>query len=43
MAKWAAWAANVTGRSLPGGHFICEENPREVGESLLTFFERHAR
>ena len=40
LADWRAVSdAEVTGRLLPGGHYLPEEHPGEVVEELLTFFE----
>ena len=34
---WRAWAADVTGKPLRGGHFFPEQNPEETGAALQTF------
>ena len=38
LKTWSAWAESVEGHAVPGGHFVCEEQPRRVGELLLGFF-----
>jgi haloacetate dehalogenase len=40
ISKWAAWADRLEGHSVPGGHFICEEQPERVRDCLLRFFTR---
>lgn len=42
LKKWGEWAERVEGHAVPGGHFVCEERPAQVGQSLLRFFERYA-
>ena len=37
VAAWRRWADDVTGREVPGGHFIAEEAPDEVAAALLAF------
>jgi len=37
MNLWREKAANVTGRSLPAGHFLPEEVPEETLSALLDF------
>jgi haloacetate dehalogenase len=34
---WSAWAEDLTATRLPGGHFIPEESPRELAETLAAF------
>jgi haloacetate dehalogenase len=34
---WRAWADDVTGARVPGGHFVPEEAPRELVELLVPF------
>ncbi|GAB3663913.1 alpha/beta hydrolase [Nocardioides korecus] len=36
-AVWRAYAEQVTGRALPGGHFLPEENPAGTLEALVPF------
>jgi haloacetate dehalogenase len=37
---WRTWASEVRAATVPGGHFIPEEAPREVAEELLAFLAR---
>jgi haloacetate dehalogenase len=37
MAVWREYAANVSGKGLPGGHNIQEDSPKEVVTELLNF------
>lgn len=39
LKTWSAWAGNVAGHAVPGGHFVCEEQPQRVGALLQAFFE----
>jgi haloacetate dehalogenase len=41
LADWRAVARDVTGKSLPCGHFLPEEAPREVLRELRRFLEAH--
>ncbi len=34
---WRRWAADVTAREVPGGHFVPEEAPAELAEALVDF------
>jgi haloacetate dehalogenase len=34
---WRAWTEELTAARVPGGHFIPEEAPRELGELLAGF------
>ena len=44
IAVWQPWAESLQGYSVPGGHFICEESPKEVVRRLRDFLgERHRR
>ncbi len=36
-AAWKERATNVTGKALPGGHFLPEEAPDETLAELLAF------
>jgi len=36
---WEAKAENVTGRAIPGGHFLVEESPKETLAVFTDFFE----
>ena len=38
LALWRAWAADVQGRALDGGHFLPEEQPDETADALMRFF-----
>lgn len=40
VAYWRTQAETVEGRGVPGGHFIAEESPAEVGDALLAWFGR---
>ena len=37
---WRTQADVVEGIEVPGGHFIAEESPAEVGDALLGWFSR---
>ncbi|MFM0476989.1 alpha/beta hydrolase [Paraburkholderia strydomiana] len=37
LDTWSRWAANVTGKGLPGGHLLPEDAPDEVLASLQEF------
>lgn len=37
LDAWSRWAANVTGKGLPGGHLLPEDAPDEVLTSLQAF------
>jgi len=37
LDTWSKWAANVTGRALPGGHLLPEDAPDEVLSSFARF------
>lgn len=39
LKTWSAWAENVSGHAVPGGHFVCEEQPERVGALLQDFFQ----
>jgi haloacetate dehalogenase len=36
---WRAWAQDLTATQVPGGHFIPEEAPEELAETLLAFLD----
>lgn len=38
LALWQAWATDVRGKALDGGHFFPEEFPRQTAEELAAFF-----
>jgi haloacetate dehalogenase len=38
LDDWRAVALNVTGRSLPCGHYLAEEVPDETLRELTAFF-----
>lgn len=38
LKTWSAWAESVSDCSVPGGHFVCEEQPQRVGALLKRFF-----
>jgi len=37
ISIWRAWAADVTGKPLRGGHFFPEQNPEDTGAALQAF------
>jgi len=37
---WRAWAADLTTTQLPGAHFIPEEAPQQLAETLAAFLDR---
>jgi haloacetate dehalogenase len=37
LDRWREKAANVSGRSLPAGHFLPEEIPEQTLSALLEF------
>lgn len=39
LAIWRAWAVDVTGRSIVGGHFFAEQNPSDTIAALRSFFQ----
>jgi haloacetate dehalogenase len=39
---WRSWAEDVIATRLPGGHFIPEEAPRELVETLAAFLDARA-
>jgi hypothetical protein len=39
---WRQWAQDVRGKALWGGHFLAEENPKEVASELIHFFAEPA-
>ncbi|UWQ23129.1 alpha/beta fold hydrolase [Jannaschia sp. W003] len=41
LALWRRRAAQVTGRALPGGHYLAEELPEAVTEAMLEHFSTH--
>ena len=42
LALWQRRAEQVTGHTLPGGHYLAEEIPDLVLDAWLPFFEKHA-
>ena len=38
LSVWRDWADNVSGRALPCGHYLAEEQPAETAAELLEFF-----
>jgi haloacetate dehalogenase len=40
LATWSAWADSVEGHAVPGGHFLCEEQPEKLAALLGSFFWR---
>jgi haloacetate dehalogenase len=43
LALWRAWADDVCGRPLDGGHFFPEEIPRQTADELSGFFATSSR
>jgi haloacetate dehalogenase len=43
LGIWRAWAIEVTGRALAGGHFFPEQNPSETIAQLHSFFASRRR
>jgi len=39
---WRRWATDVQGCAIDGGHFVAEENPKELLEKLLPFLGKEA-
>ncbi len=39
LSTWKERASNVSGKDLDSGHFIPEENPKQVLQELVKFFE----
>jgi len=39
LAEWRLVARDVSGRSLPCGHYIPEEAPEELVAEMLSFFQ----
>lgn len=42
LALWRAWANDVSGTSVDGGHFFPEELPQQTADQLARFFVRAA-
>jgi haloacetate dehalogenase len=40
LKTWSTWADSVEGHAVPGGHFVCEEQPAAVLASLQRFLAR---
>ena len=38
LAAWREVAVDVSGFSVPGGHYLPEESPDETYQALLDFF-----
>jgi haloacetate dehalogenase len=38
LAHWRARASQISGRSLPCGHYIAEELPDAVVDEVIRFF-----
>ena len=39
LGVWRAWAADVQGQALTGGHFFAEEQPEATAAALRAFFD----
>lgn len=37
LKTWSRWAENVEGHAVPGGHFVCEEQPQRILKLLQRF------
>jgi haloacetate dehalogenase len=37
ITEWKKWATNVSGCSIPCGHYLPEEAPKETLAALLSF------
>ena len=42
LETWRSWCENVEGHGIESGHFVAEENPEAVLDSLLPFLRAHA-
>ncbi|WP_349359641.1 alpha/beta hydrolase [Stappia sp.] len=42
VETWAAWADDVRGTGIEGGHFMVEENPKATLQALLPFLTEEA-
>ena len=42
LDQWRSWCENVEGLGIESGHFVAEENPQAMLESLLPFLRAHA-
>ena len=38
LTLWQAWAENLHGHAMPGGHFFPEESPQQTAAALASFF-----
>jgi haloacetate dehalogenase len=43
LGIWQAWARDVRGHALDGGHFFPEQNPTETADALRAFFLEQVR
>ena len=43
LGVWRDYAENVTGFSLPCGHFLPEESPKDTLDALLNFLDPNAK
>ena len=39
LATWKERAVNISGKSINSGHFLPEENPEQILEELVNFFD----
>jgi haloacetate dehalogenase len=37
---WRGWSSNLSGQSLPTGHYIAEEAPDETAQALIAFLKK---
>jgi haloacetate dehalogenase len=39
LAVWKELGSNVSGKAIPAGHFLAEENPHAVVEEVTKFLQ----
>lgn len=40
LAVWGPWADDLTGQSLPAGHFVVDDEPEQTAAALSGFLHR---